>query len=481
MANENRRLATVNIRLREHVSENFKEVFKSILDCEHYMHVLKGGRYSGKSVAVGKAFVLGTMKYKTSACVLMKYQADLKTKAVDNFTFCINELGLADHWKLKQKPWEYVLLNEDGTESNISIRFFGCDDEQNSKGFKSREGEGFKYIWFEEANRFKSWDVVNSIIDTTDRYNKSPSTVVFAYNPPKDEDNWVNQHFIEMFGGNCGRAIGYKTDTLYEEHTVLKAGVPKTTKNMMHHSTYLELIECGKAHWINDNRYVEMERSRECNPRYHAWNYLGAITGSGANILDNVRDWKYDENISSKVQSVLVHYGVDASNMGKDPWHAVKVLWVPDKRDLYILDERVVDGKPDNTQTAYNKYAEVAKAIKELNPYNEFMYGDGAVPANILMLAKDFSLNIRNAKSRHNYSKMAAITWLEGLNNIYIDPTRCPVLYRQLKNWHYRIDPKTDKIDYSKLPDGDDHGCDAVIYALIDYITQYSMGGANVA
>ena len=466
----------INLKLREQVSENFRESFKSVVECEHYFHVEKGGRGSGKSVDKGKAFVTGCMTYKTSACVIMKYQADLKTKVVDNFTFCINELGVSKYWKLKQKPWEYVLLDKKGKETNISIRFFGCDDEQESKGFKSRTGEGFKYIWFEEVNRFKNWDVVQSIIDTVDRYN-GKSTIVFTYNPPKDEDNWTNKHFIEMFGGNCGKQLGYDTDTLYMEQTIEKAGVKKLIKNMMHHSTYLDLIECGKESWINDNWYYNAERSRECNPKFWEWNYLGSITGSGTNILDNVRDWDYDENISEKVQSVLVHYGADASNMGQDPWAVVKVLYVPSKRDLYILDERVVTGKPSDNQTGYDKYAEVAKAIRELNPHNEFMYGDGAVSANIYMLAKDFGINIANAKSGkgRNYNKMSAITWMAGLNNIYVDGSRTPLTKEELVSWHYRIDPKTDKVDYSKVPDGNDHFCDAIIYALIDYITLYEM------
>lgn len=62
------------------------------------MFVLRGGRYSGKSVVVGEAIVLGVMSSKKSACCLMQYKSDLGSKIVDNFTFCINNL------------WSYVKI-----------------------------------------------------------------------------------------------------------------------------------------------------------------------------------------------------------------------------------------------------------------------------------------------------------------------------------------------------------------------------------
>lgn len=461
----------LNIKLSDVISDNFKETFRSIVDCEHYLHVEKGGRGSGKSVCIGEALVIGAMTYNESACVVMKYNADLKTKVVDNFTFCINNLGLKRFWKLRQKPWEYVLLHN-GKETDISIRFFGCDNEQDSKGFKARNGDGFKWTWFEEANRFKSWSVIQSIIDTTDRYSGA-SSIILSFNPPKDTDNFVNTYFSELFGSNCGKVLGFDSDTVYKEQEYEKAGVKKKVINMMHHSSYLDLVAAGKEHWINDNWFQNAERSKITNNTFWRWNYLGEVTGSGATILNNIRDWQYDEFIGDKVGSVLVHYGLDASNMGADPWALVKVLWVPDVRDLYILDERIIQGKLNDDQLAYDKYKEVAMAIHEVNPDNKFMYGDGAVPANIQMLNRDFGINISNAKSgkgRH-YSKASAITWIAGLNNIYVDKNRTPQCYKELKQWSYRVDPKTDKIDYSKLPDGNDHTCDAIIYGLIDYIT----------
>lgn len=462
----------ISIKVSDVLSDNFKESFKSIVDCEHYIHVEKGGRGSGKSVCIGEAIVIGVMKHKQSACVIMKYNADLKTKVVDNFTFCINNLGLKQFWKLRQKPWEYVLLDKCKRETDVSIRFFGCDNEQDSKGFKARNGDGFKWTWFEEANRFKSWNVIQSIIDTTDRYSGS-STVILSYNPPKDVDNYVNTYFIQLFGQNCGKSIGFDTNTIYKESEYEKAGVKKKVINMMHHSTYLDLVEAGKEQWINDNWFQNAERSRENNNIFWLWNYCGMVTGSGATILNNIREWVYDEYIGGKVHSVLIHYGLDASNMGADPWALVKLLWVPDVRDLYILDERIIQGRLEDSELAYDKYREVACAIKELNPDGKFMYGDGAVPANIQMLSKDFGINITNAKSgkgRH-YNKMSAITWIAGLNNIYVDKNRTPQCNKELRQWSYMIDPKTDKIDYSKPPDGNDHCCDAIIYALIDYIT----------
>ena len=462
----------MHIKLDNNISDNFKQIFMWILNCTHYMFVLKGGRYSGKSVAVGMAIILGVMKSKKSAVCLMQYKADLGSKIVDNFKFCINQLGVSSYWKLKRSPYEYVLLDNKGNETDVSIRFYGCDNIQDTKGLKSRTGEGFKYIWLEEANRFKNWDVVQSIIDTCDRLNE-PSAVVLTYNPPRDDSSWVNEKFSSE---PVGKTLGFKTNTGIKKFSFDKAGVTKEKNTVIHHSTIEDLMEAGHADWVSDGIYGSAMDTKENNNKFYRWNYLGECQGGDATVFWNITPWKYDENISNKVQSVLFRYGMDVSNGGNDPYALVKCLWVPDKRDLYILDSKQIVGNigkvgSDNDVDVNDIYGLVADSMVEMcNTQYDAIYGDGIVK-NILQSIINKIGNRRlmySAKQGFKYSKQRSVMFLQGLNHIYIDPEHDPIAYEQFSKYSYKLD-KEDNVT-CVLQDGNDHIIDALIYSLVDVV-----------
>ena len=460
----------MHIKLDDKVSNNFKRIFNWIVNCTHYMFVLKGGRYSAKSVTIGQAIVLGVMTYKKSAVCLMQYKADLGEKLVDNFTFCINNLGVSKYWKLKKSPYEYVLLDNNGNETNISIRFYGCDDMQNTKGFKSRTGEGFKYIWFEEANRFRNWEVIQAAIDTCDRLAGEQSCVILSYNPPRDTHNFMNEKFGDA---PVGKALGFKTDTAIKKYTFIKDGVEKEQTTVIHHSTLEDLIDAGHSDWVKDSTYGNAMESKQNNPKFYSWNYLGALQGGDAQVLWNIYDWTLVNDISSKVESVLFRAGLDCSNGGNDNWFGIKCLWVPDKRDIYILGEFDYVGNigslnSNNDIQMDGIFGTVADKLKALASNEvDTVYGDGANKYNILGVKNKLYglLNLQNAKEGYHYSKERSVTFLQGLNHIYIDKYVTPEAYRQLNKWSYQLD-KDDKVT-CKLKDGDDHACDALLYSLV--------------
>lgn len=461
----------MRIRLENKVSSNFKYVFSSILNCENYMHVLKGGRYSSKSVTVGEAVVLGVMKSKKSAICLMQYKSDLGTKIVDNFTFCINNLGVEKHWKLKKSPYEYVLLDSKGKETSISIRFYGCDNVQDTKGFKSRTGEGFKYIWFEEANRFKNWNVIQSIIDTCDRLTDTKATVILTYNPPRDASSWVN----EKFDVPVGKALGYKTNIGIRRYSFNKDGETVEKNTLIHHSTIEDLIAAGHSDWVADGIYGSAMESKEYNNKFYRWNYLGECIGGDATVFWNITDWTYDENISEKVGSVLFKYGLDVSNGGNDPYAMAKLLWVPDANDLYVLNSKQIVGNigtvgVDNTDMD-GVYGLVADELRKLidTRYNA-VFGDGVVK-NIVQSINNKTNGepyIISAKQGFQYSKQRSIGFFQGLNHIYIDKLHDPIAYEQFKKYSYKLD-KEDNVTCI-LQDGNDHIIDASLYGMVDVV-----------
>ena len=436
------------------------------------MFILKGGRYSGKSIVVGMAIVLGVMKNKQSAICLMQYQSDLSSKIVSNFTKCIELLGVQKYWKMRSCPNEYVLLDNKGKETSISIKFYGCDNIQDTKGMKSRTGDGFKYIWFEEVNRFKNWDVVQSIIDTCDRLTE-PSCVIMTYNPPRDDSSWVN----EMFNVDVGKSLGFKTNIGIKKFKFKKAGVLKERNTVIHHSTIEDLIENGHADWVSDGIYGSAMDSKINNEKFYRWNYLGESQGGDAAVFWNITPWKYDENISEKVESVLFKYGMDISNGGDDPFAMIKALWVPDKRDIYILNSKQIIGNigkvdsNNNIDMENDVYRLVAdEMIRMCDTRYDCIYGDGIVKNILMSIINKVSLKrvMASAKQGYGYSKQRSVMWLQGINHIYIDPEHDPIAYKQFSKYSYKLD-KEDRVT-CVLKDGNDHLIDALIYAFVDTV-----------
>lgn len=59
------------------------------------------------------------------------------------------------------------------------------------------------------------------------------------------------------------------------------------------------------------------------------------------------------------------------------------------------------------------------------------------------------------------------IKWLQELNHIYIDPIRCPNVWREFTSAEYERD-KFGNVT-TKIPDGDDHTIDSCRYATEEY------------
>lgn len=59
------------------------------------------------------------------------------------------------------------------------------------------------------------------------------------------------------------------------------------------------------------------------------------------------------------------------------------------------------------------------------------------------------------------------VKWLQELNHIFIDPARCPNVWREFTSAEYERD-KFGNVT-SKIPDGDDHTIDSCRYATEEY------------
>ena len=115
----------------------------------------------------------------------------------------------------------------------------------------------------------------------------------------------LDQYFTEE---NVARHCVEKTfEVLGEQHKV---------KQIVHHSTYLDVIESGHADWLGLTFISQAEQAKKNNQTYYRWAYLGEVVGTDANVFRNICDWQYTEDL----HAYEINRGLDCSNGGKDPW-----------------------------------------------------------------------------------------------------------------------------------------------------------------
>lgn len=432
------------VELDNIICTSFKEVATDIINCNVDRAVLNGGRSSTKSQVASESIVIGCMISNSSAVAMVKHANKIEERLVNTFRESIRYLGVEKWWKLRKSPFEYVLLDKYGRETNTSIKFTGCDNAESLKSYKPRQGS-FRYVWFEELTNFNGINEVNNIIQTMAR-GEGEHCVIMTYNPPMSTSNWCN----EEFDAPCGKVLGFDSNTYTERIEFELNGEMHSIKQIVHHSTYLDVIESGHSNWLGLTFIAQAEQAKKNNPTYYRWAYLGEVVGTDANVFSNITDWTYTDEL----HTYEISRGLDCSNGGADPWAYGNWFYDKKNNDLYCLDEFILGGGASIEQVALN--------VRGKNTNNMNFYIDSAVPT-FKRLLENTGVHPLGAKKGQD-SVMAGILWLQSLSHIYIDKLRTPTTYKEFKGYEWLID-KDDNIT-SELVDKNNHTIDACRYAL---------------
>lgn len=433
----------VNIDLNSLICDTFTRAASEIIQCEVDRAILKGGRSSTKSQVISECIITACMVYKQSAVCLVKYNNKVYERLVTTFTDSLKYMKLQNFWKLRRSPYEYVLLNEDGSESDVSIKFTGADNPETLKSYKGRSP--FRYVWFEEVTNFTSKKEVDNLIQTLGR-GVGKHCILMSYNPPQHTSSWVNKEYDSPEG----IILGHDSNYCYTEFTFSVGDKEETVRQLVHHSTYLDVINAGHADWLGSLFISEAEKSKENNPRYYKWAYLGEVVGTDANVFNNIKDWTGD---TSNLAISEVFRGLDFGLGGPDPTAYVEWYYNRKDRTLYALNE-FCKSKMSIDDISFN--------IKQFNKHNFPIYADSATPILITQLTQK-SINAIAVKKRPD-SVRAGVSWLQGLNGIYIDKYKTPSIYKEFKNYEYLLN-KEEEVT-AELADKDNHTIDATRYAL---------------
>lgn len=401
------------VKLSKIIAPSFAAVHQDIKEHGHTHYWLKGGRGSTKSSFISVEIVLGMMRdagkgLHTNAVVLRRYGVTLRESVFEQIGWAVNALGVSQLWRDSVSPMSYTYL-----PTGQKILFRGVDDPTKAKSIKFSKGWA-KYLWYEECVEFEGEEKLRNINQSVLR-GGADFFVFYSFNPPKSARNWVNQYVaIE------------RDDTL------------------VHHSTYLTV----PPQWLGEQFLVEAQHLKEVKPEAYRHEYLGEVTGTGGEVFSNVTLRAITDEEVSRFDKLRrgIDWGYAADPFAYNVCHYDKT-----RRRLYIFRE-IHKVKLSNRAAADLIKPEAGGAR---------ITCDSAEPKSIDEV-KGYGLRVVGAKKGPD-SVEYGVKWLQDLEEIIIDPARCPETAREFSGYELERDREGNfKAGY---PDKDNHHIDAVRYA----------------
>lgn len=398
------------------IAPTFHGVHTAVRKSE-YTHIwLPGGRGSCKSSFCGVEIPLGIMRdaqcgLMTHAVVLRRYSITLRESVYAQLLWGINALGASQFWQASVSPMALTYL-----PTGQKILFRGADDPMKVKSIKVDSGY-IKYGWYEEVNEFEGEEKLRSINQSLMRGGKD-FVFFYTFNPPRSARNWCNQYVSVQH-----------PDTLIVQ------------------STYLTV----PPDWLGEQFIVEAEHLKETKPAAYAHEYLGEVTGTGGEVFDNISLLEISDEEIGRFDRI--RRGIDWG-YATDPFVYNECHYDKTRRRLYIFRE---------LHQVRLKNRKAAELIKPLAGSRRITC-DSAEPKSIDEM-RDFGLNVAGAKKGPD-SVEYGIKWLQDLEEIIIDPVRCPETAREFSG--YELDRDKDGNFKAGFPDHDNHHIDAIRYACED-------------
>lgn len=372
--------------------------------------MLNGGRGSTKSSFVSIEIILGMMKDKNANGVaLRKVGVNLKDSVYEQLQWAIKVLGVDNYWQSKLSPLELVYI-----PTGQRIVFRGADKPKKIKSTKFRDGY-CKYIWYEEVDEFGGMEEIRTINQSLMRGGES-FCVFYSYNPPKSQRNWINKEVLE---DNPDRVV--------------------------HHSTYLTVPK----EWLGEQFIREAEHLKKTKPDIYDHEYMGLVTGTGGEVFRNITIRTISDDEIGQFDHIS--RGIDWG-YASDPFHYTVNHYDKTRSRLYIFYEIQLVGLSNE---------KAAKIVKAENKNNSLVICDSAEPKSIAEF-NNHGIKVVGAKKGPD-SVEYGIKWLQDLEEIIIDKTRCPNTAREFLN--YELEPDGNDGFKAHYPDKDNHSIDAVRYS----------------
>lgn len=404
------------VRLSELIGPAFYEVHRAIRNNTYTHYWLNGGRGSLKSSFAGIEVIHGVMTYPGANAVCFRKVGETLAESVyEQLLWAIQMLGVERFWYCTTNPMRMIYK-----PTGQRILFRGLDKAKKSKSIKVSKGY-FRYVWFEELDEFAGMEEIRTVLQSLLR-SGDQFCVLYTYNPPKSQSNWVN-----------AEALIQRDDRL------------------VHSSTYLE----APAEWLGTQFILEAEHLKATHPEAYRNEYLGEITGTGAEVFTNLTNRRLSDDEIKCFDHVA--RGLDWG-YASDPLHYTVNHYDAARRRLYIFGEIHQAGLT-------NRMA--AERIRAENTANAAIVADSAEPKSIAEFNNEYRIRVVPSFKGPD-SVRYGIKWLQDLDEIVIDAERCPNTWREF--YHYELDRDANGNLKAAFPDRNNHSIDAVRYSRQDDI-----------
>lgn len=394
------------------IADVFKPLSADIAQMLHSEYMIKGGRGSTKSSFISIVIILGLMEdEQANAIVYRRVGNTIKDSVYAQMIWAIDTLGMGHLFKYRSSPMEIVRI-----KTGQRIMFRGADDPMKSKSIKLRSGY-FKYLWFEELAEFRSMEDIRTIKQSVFR-GVNQAITLYSYNPPKSAQSWVNSEAAKPVDGR-----------------------------MVHSSTYLDV----PPKWLGEAFIQGAEALKKSNERAYLNEYMGEVTGTGGQVFENLNIRRITDEEKQSFGST--YSGIDWGWF-PDPLHFCRCSFDPARRRLWIWDEY---------RTVRTPNIDVFHALVQRGlTADEEVIADSAEMKSINDM-RSFGMRCVGA-TKGPGSVRASMKWLQSLNEIIIDPARCPETAKEFREYEYESDGKGGFAD--AYPDEKNHAIDAVRYAM---------------
>lgn len=412
----------IKVKLKSIIAPSFYEVHKDIKNELHTHYWLKGGRGSTKSSFISIEIILNIMKdslkgIMSNAVVFRRVKDVLRGSVFEQMLWAIEMLGVMSEWDITYSPLKLTYK-----PTGQVVLFKGADNPKKVKSIKVSKGY-IKYLWYEEVDEFENYDKIRNINQSIMR--GGPKFFVFySFNPPESQRNWCNQEVLEQ------REDKYISST-----------------------TYLDV----PAEWLGEQFIIEAEHLKKVNLTKYEHDYLGMVTGTGGEVFRNltIREITNEEIETFDRLKNGLDFGYAA-----DPLAYLLMNYDKTRKRLYIF------GEIYKVQLSNSKAVEL---IKKLNPLNKRITADSAEPRTINEFKK-LGLNIIGAKKGPDSVEHGLKFLSEELEEIIIDPARCPNTKREFME--YEIEKDKEGNLKGEYPDKNNHTIDACRYGMEDEIVK---------
>jgi len=333
----------------------------------------------------------------------------LRDSVYSQISFAISILQLDAYFKRTVSPMEITYL-----PTGQKILFRGIDEPEKIKSIKAPFGN-FGITWFEELDQYHGREEIRTVLQSTMRGKGGKFWNFESFNPPISRNNWANMDLLQT-----------RPDRL-----IIK-------------TNYLDV----PVDWLSEQFFTEAELLKETNPRAYEHEYMGEAVGTGGNVFENVKTRDITDDELSQFDRL--YYGLDWGYY-PDPYHFAEMQYSAAQRSLYIYREKRA-WKSSNENTA-----------RELADYKGVQItADSAEPKSVADF-RAWGFNMQGAIKGPN-SVDYSMKWLQSLNEIIIDPARCPYTASEFLSYEYERNKDNEVI--SGYPDRDNHSIDAVRYAM---------------